>query len=324
MKAAYIEQVGPPENIRYGELPLPAVGPKAVLVKVTAVCVNPIDTYVRSGRFPVDLPLPFVVGRDMAGVVEAVGPAVTGFRPGDRCWCNNQGYHGRQGTFAEYVAVDEGLLYPLPPGVNDREAVAFVHSGLTACVGLRRADLRPGESLFLNGGSGNVGSAVLQLAHARGARVLATAGSPEGLAWCRGLGAERVVDYRTGDVDREVTEFAPGGVDVYWDTSGRPEFDRAVARLARHGRLVIMAGLTARPPFPVGPFYLKGCALHGFAVTNATEAELREAAEEINRWLAGGRLRVRIDRILPLSEAAQAHRLVEGRARLAGKVLLTP
>src|SRR4051794_21511445 len=131
MQAAYIEKVGPPENIRYGDLPVLALGPGDVLVKVSAVCVNPVDTYIRSGQFPMELPFPFVVGRDMTGVVQAVGPAVTRFHPGDGVWCNNQGYHGRQGTFAEYVAVDEGLPYPLPAGVYEKEAVAFVHSGLT-------------------------------------------------------------------------------------------------------------------------------------------------------------------------------------------------
>ena len=152
---------------------------------------------------------------------------------------------------------------------------------------------------------------------------LVTAGSAEGLAWCQALGAEGVVNYKTRDVDGAVAEFAPGGVDVDWDTSGRPDFDQAVARLARRGRVVVMAGLTAQPPFPVGPFYLKDCALHGFAVTNASEAELCAAADEINQWLAQGRVKVRIDRVLPLSEAAQAHRLVEEHEPLAGKIVLT-
>jgi NADPH2:quinone reductase len=324
MKATYIDKVGPPENIRYGDLSVPALGKGDVLVKVSAVCVNPVDTYIRSGQFPMELPFPFVVGRDVAGVVQAVGSAVTRFHPGDRVWCNNQGYHGRQGTFAMYVAVSERLLYPLPAGVNDPEAVAFVHSGLTACLGLGRADRRPGASLFVNGGSGNLGSAVVQLARGRGARVLATAGGPQGLAWCQALGAERVVNYRTGDVDREAAEFAPGGVDGYWDTSGKPDFDRAIARVAPRGRVIVMAGLTALPPFPVGPFYLKDCALHGFAVTNATGAELRAAPAEINQWLVQGKVRVRIDRVLPLSEAAPAHRVVEDHAPLAGKIVLTP
>jgi NADPH2:quinone reductase len=324
MKAAYIERVGPPENIRFGDLPVPSVGPAEVLVKTTAVCVDPVDTLIRSGQLPEDLPFPFIVGRDLAGVVQAVGPAVRRFAPGARVWCNNQGYDGRQGTFAEYAAVREDLLYPLPPGVDDREAVAFVHSGLTACIGLQEARLQPGESLFLNGGAGNVGSAVLQLARARGARVIATAGNAEGLAWCRDLGADRVVNYRTENVDQALAEFAPEGVPVYWDVSGKPDFDQAVARVARRGRIIVMCGYAARPPFPVGPFYVKRCSLHGFAITFATDAELQACADEINRWLGQGKLKVRIDRVLPLSQAAAAHRLLEDGTPLAGKVVLVP
>ena len=172
MKAAYIEQVGPPEFIRFGELRVPKVGPTDVRVKVHAVAVDPIDTYIRSGKFPIPLPFPFVIGRDMSGQVEEVGTAVTRFRAGDRVWCNNQGYDGRQGTFAEYVVASESLLYPLPAGVDEKEAVAFVHSGLTACVGLQRAQPVAGETIFVNGGSGGVGSAIIQLAKSRGLRVL--------------------------------------------------------------------------------------------------------------------------------------------------------
>src|SRR5262249_38516744 len=172
MKAAYIDEVGPPENIQFGELPTPAVGPSDVLVKTTAVCVDPVDTLIRSGQLPEKLSFPFIVGRDMAGVVRAIGPSVRRFAPGDRGWCNNQGYDGRQWTFAEFLGVREALLYPLPSSVDDKEVVAFVHSALTACLGLHEAGLQAGESLFINGGAGNVGSAVLQLARARGARAI--------------------------------------------------------------------------------------------------------------------------------------------------------
>lgn len=324
MKAAYIEQIGPPENVRYGELPLPAAGPHDVLVRVAAVCVDPIDVYIRSGMFPLPLTFPFIIGRDMAGTVEKVGTAVTRFAVGDRVWCNNQGYDGRQGTFSEYVAVNEQLLYPLPKCVDEQEAVAFVHSGLTACIGLGLANVRPGETIFVNGGSGNVGSAIIQLAIGRGARVFATAGSSAGVDWCRSLGVDGIANYKVDDVNAALAKFAPDGVDIYWDTSGQPDFDSAVARLARGGRLILMAGLAARPSFPVGPFYVKGCSMYGFAITHATEADLATSAEEINCWMSAGKLRVRIDRVLPLSAAATAHRLVEEKAHLAGKIVLIP
>jgi len=180
MKAAFIERPGPPESIQYGDLENPAPRDKQVLVKVAAVTVNPIDTYIRSGAYPIPLPRPFIIGRDMTGVVQSVGSGVTRFALGQRVWSNNQGYDGRQGTFAELVAVGEDLLYPLPEGVNEQEAVAVLHSAFTACVGLmRKAGIRAGETLFINGGSGNVGSAVLQLARHIGARVVVTAGSAE-------------------------------------------------------------------------------------------------------------------------------------------------
>src|ERR671939_1936081 len=151
MKAAYIDQLGPPENIRYGELPLPVVRERDVLVKVAAMTVDPIDTYIRSGAYKTPLPRPFIVGRDLTGVVAEIGPAVTRFTPGDRVWANNQGYDGRQGTFAEYVSVDERLLYPLPLGVDLHEAVAVLHSALTAvCDGRAHASLHTSRPAFLH------------------------------------------------------------------------------------------------------------------------------------------------------------------------------
>ena len=118
--------------IRYGEVAMPVIRhDRQVLVKVTVVTVNPIGTYIRSGAYPIALPRPFIIGRDLVGVADAVGAGLTRFAPGQRVWSNNQGYGGRQGTFAELVSVDEELLYPLADGVNEQEAVAVVHSALT-------------------------------------------------------------------------------------------------------------------------------------------------------------------------------------------------
>lgn len=324
MKAAYINEPGPPKNIRFADLSMPLIGPRDVLVKVSAVCVNPVDTYIRSGKVPMQMPFPFILGRDMAGDVVAVGSSVTRFSPRERVWSNNQGIHGRQGTFAEYVSIDERLLYHLPANVNEQEMVAFVHSGLTAYTGLRRADLHSGESLFVNGGSGNVGSAVVQLARTSGVRILATAGTPEGMGWCRSLGADRVINYKDEEVKGVLEEFAPGGVDVYWDTSGKPDFDAAIARLASHGRIILMSGVSARPPFPVGPFYTKNASMLGFSITWLDEAGLQEAADALNTWATSGEMKVRISRTLPLSEAANAHRMMEDGTHLSGKIVLVP
>jgi NADPH2:quinone reductase len=330
MKAAYIKQPGPPESIVYGDLPTPTPTGSQVLVKMAAVAVNPIDTYIRSGTVAMQLPKPFIVGSDLAGVIEANGPAAKRFKPGDRVWCSCQGILGRQGTFAEYSVIDESFLYPIPAGVKDETAAACALVSITANLGLvRDAQLKAGETLFVNGGTGGVGSMVVQMSKAVGARVVTTAGSEEKLAKARELGADLAINYKTEDVAARVKEFAPEGINVWWETLREPDFDRTISLLAPRGRMILMAGRDARPQFPVGPFYVKGCHLYGFAMFNATTDELRAAAEDVNRWLAAGQVKPCIDRVLPLSETAEAHRLQEdstvGKSgTLAGKIVLRP
>jgi len=330
MKAAYIQQTGAPENILYGDLPAPTATGSQVLVRVSTVAVNPIDTYIRSGAVAMPLPIPFIVGCDCAGVVEAVGPQAKRFKSGDRVWCSNQGLLGRQGTFAEFAAVEEHFLYSIPDSVKDETAAAIALVGITAHLGVvQRAHLKPGETLFVNGGTGGVGSTVVQMAKALGARVVTTAGSPEKLDLCRQFGADLAINYKTDDVDARIKEFAPQGVDVWWETLREPNFERTVPMLARRGRMIVMAGREARPVFPVGPFYVKDCSLFGFAMFNASPEEQQACAKDINEWLASGKLKPNIDRTLPLAEAAQAHRLQEeatvGKSgKLCGKIVLKP
>jgi NADPH2:quinone reductase len=330
MKAAYIQQPGPPESIVYGDLPQPVPTGTQVLIRVGAVSVNPIDTYIRGGLVKMALPQPFIVGCDLAGTVVTNGPEATRFQPGDRVWGSNQGLLGRQGTFAEYAAVDEAWLHPTPANVPDEHVAALALVGITAHLGLFPvARLRAGEVLFVNGGTGGVGSAVVQMAKAAGATVITTAGSDEKVALCRELGADLAINYRTGNVDEEIRKFVPGGVNLWWETLREPDFERAVPLLAARGRMVVMAGRDAKPPFPVGPFYVKGCSLHGFAMFTFSPAEQKICGEEMNRWLAEGRLKARIDRVMPLAETAPAHRLQEantiGKAgSLAGKIVLKP
>ncbi|MDB6031456.1 MAG: Bifunctional protein: zinc-containing alcohol dehydrogenase, Similar to arginate lyase [Verrucomicrobiales bacterium] len=330
MKAAFIRQTGPPETISYGVLENPKPAAKQCLIKVAAVSVNPIDIYVRSGLVKADLPIPFIVGSDFAGTVVEVGPGVHHIKPGDRVWGTNQGLQGRQGTFAEFAAVDEQWLYKLPSGVSEESAAAAALVGITAHLGLvRDARLKSGETLFVNGGSGGIGSSVVQMAKIIGARVITTAGSPEKIEACLQMGADVAINYKTENVDDAIQDFAPSGVDVWFESLREPNFDQAISHLAMRGRMIVMAGREARPVFPVGPFYVKGCTLQGFAMFNATADEQRFAAHDINRWLAEKKLKPKIDRVLKLSEAAQAHRLQEentiGRAgTLSGKIVLKP
>ena len=330
MKAAYINECGPPENIQYGDLPDPSPSSTEVLVRTKAVSLNPVDTYIRNGANFWELPKPFVVGCDVAGVVEQVGADVKRFKVGDRVWGSNQGLLGRQGTFAELCAIYEQWLYPTPDGVDDKTAAACSLVGITAHLGVfRDAKLQPGESILVQGGSGGVGSMVLQMAKAAGARVITTAGSDEKVARCKELGADVAVNYKTQNLLEELQRFSPDGVNVIWETQREPDFDLLVACLAERGRLVLMAGRDARPPFPVGPFYVKCCSIHGFVMFKARPEEQRAAAEEINEWMASGKLQAQIGVELPLSEAAKAHRMQEENTlqkagALAGKIVLVP
>ena len=328
MKAAYIDKPGPPENIVYGSVPKPKPNNGQVLVKVKAVSVNPVDTYIRSGVYPTDLPQPFVIGCDLAGMVEAVGSAVTKFREGDRVWGSNQGLLGRQGTFADYAAVDECWLYPTPEDVSDQDAAAAALVGITAHLGLfRSAQLKAGETVFVNGGTGGVGSCVVQMARAVGARVVTTAGSDDKVRLCSQLGANMALNYKTDDIDAALAKFGP--IDVWFETLRAQDFDRAIKHLAFRGRMIVMAGRDSRPPLPVWPFYVKDATLFGFAMFNAPADEQRRCAAEINRWLAKGKLRPLVGQVLPLSEAALAHRHQEentlgGAGTLVGKIVLLP
>lgn len=330
MKAAYIERPGPPDTIQYGDLPEPTPEASQVLVEVDSVAVNPVDTYIRSGVIALDLPRPFIIGCDVAGVVKQVGPQVTRFRPGDHVWGSNQGLLGRQGTFAEQIVVDECWLYTIPQSVDSNDAAAIALVGITAHLGLfRDAGLQAGETVFVHGGSGGVGSCVVQMAKAVGARVATTGGTDEKVGICGELGADLAVNYKTQDVDAELRRFAPEGVDVWWETLREPDFDRTIEHLARGGRMVVMAGRDARPAFPVGPFYVKDCKLFGFAMFNASADQQRHAAEAINGWMIEKKLKPRIDRVLPLAQAAEAHRLQEANTlhhegTLAGKIVLHP
>jgi NADPH2:quinone reductase len=331
MKAAYIETTGAPEVIRYGDLPRPEPKAGEVLVRVGAVAVNPIDTYLRAGAVAMQLPRPYIIGCDLAGTVEAIGPGARRFKPGDRVWGSNQGLLGRQGTFAEYACVHEDWLYPTPPGVADTDAAAAALVGITAHLGLFRcARLQAGETVFVNGGTGGVGSMVVQMAKAAGARAVTTVGSPEKAAVCRSWGADRVINYKTEDLPAAVREFTKGqGVQVWYETQREPDFVRTVDLLAKRGRMVLIAGRQAQPVFPVGSFYTKDQALFGFAMFNAGAEEQRRCAEDINRWLADKKLHAPIGKTFKLAEAAAAHRLQEENSlhkagTLTGKIVLVP
>jgi NADPH:quinone reductase len=329
MRAAYIEHTGPPDVIQVGDLPTPEPKPGQVLVRVHAVALNPIDLYIRSGLVAMPMTLPYVIGCDLAGTVESIGPGVTRFKPGDRVWGSNQGLLGRTGAASEFAAVDEHFLYPTPAKVSDVEAAAVALTGITAHLGLFQfGRLVEGEVVYVTGGSGGVGSMVIQMVKAAGGRVATTAGSPERVELCRELGADLALNYKTDDVPARIKEFAPDGLSIWFETQREPNLEVTLPLLKRRGRMILIAGRQAKPTLPLGSFYPRDLSLLGFAVFNASPEEQARCAVDINRWLEDGKLKPQVGRTFPLGDAAQAERFLEENAlhaagSLSGKVVLT-
>ncbi|THA90739.1 NADPH:quinone reductase [Streptomyces sp. LRa12] len=295
MRAAYIDAVGPADAIRYGELAVPPVGPTDVLVRGAAVAADPVDTFVRSGAYATPLPLPFVVGRDLVGEVAVAGPGAAGLAVGQRVWCNSLGHAGRQGSFAQYATVAAERLYPAPAGIDAEHLVAAAHPAASAWLALfRHGRLRAGETVYVGGGAGNVG------------------------------GAAEVLDHHAPDLGARVRGAAPDGYDVHLDTSGHGVLAEAVDSLARGGRLVAMVGLGTGPAaLSVGGLYTKDASIVGFAISNATAADLAEAARGVAGVLTDTPWRPRIADRLPLSMTAEAHRRLEA-GEVRGRLVLRP
>ena len=328
MRAAYIEQTGPPESIQVGDLPRPEPGPGQVLVRVRATSLNPIDLYIRSGAVAMPMGFPFISGADFAGTVEALGPGATRYKVGDRVWGSNQGMLGRQGASAEYAAVDEVLAYPTPPNQSDAEAAGQALVGITAHLGLfHKGHLHAGETLYIPGGSGGVGSMVVQMAKAAGARVATSAGSREKIELCKAFGADLALNYKTDDVPARLREFAPEGIDVWFETTRDPDLEVNIPLLRKRGRMIVIAGRAARPPLPFGSFYPRDVSILGFAMFNASPDEQSASAAEIAKLAELGLLKTPIGKTFPLAEAAQAHTFLEeasiqGSGGLMGKVII--
>jgi NADPH:quinone reductase len=329
MKAAYIEQTGPPDNIKIGDLPRPEPGPGQVLVKVRAVALNPIDLYIRSGLVAFPLAFPYVIGCDLAGIVEQVGPGCKRFKAGDRVWGSNQGLLGRQGVASEFAAVGEEWLYHTPTLLQDDQAAGMALVGITAHLGLfRYGNLKAGETVYVPGGAGGVGSMVVQMAKAAGGKVATSAGSPERMELCKSSGADLVLNYKTDDLSTRLREFAPDGYDVWYETQREPNLEVSIPLLRKRGRMILMAGRTAKPALPLGAFYPRNCAIFGFAMFNATPEEQEHCARDIIRWVDEGILKPTVGRTFPLTAAVDAEKFLEantvgGAGTLAGKVVIT-
>jgi NADPH2:quinone reductase len=322
MRAIQVTEHGGPEVLTPVDLPPPEPAGGQVAVRVAVAGVNYIDAYQRSGLYPIETP--FVPGLEGAGVVSAVGDGVEGVKPGDRvAWMTSPG------AYAEFVAVPAAAVIPVPGGVELRVAGAVMLQGTTAhYLATDTFRLQPGHRCLIHAGAGGVGLLLIQLAKRAGAEVFTTVGSPEKAALAREAGADHVIDYRTTDFVAAVDAIA--GADrmhVVYDGVGRDTFPGSLSVLGRRGTMVTF-GNASGPVDPISPLelmrrgslYLTRPTLSDYV---ASRAEALARARDLFRWIASGDLTVRIGLELPLEQAADAHRALEGR-RTTGKVLLIP
>ncbi|MEU5695973.1 quinone oxidoreductase [Actinosynnema sp. NPDC020468] len=321
-KAVVVNRTGGPEVLEYTDVDPKTPGPGDLLVDVAAAGVNYIDTYHRAGRYP--LPLPFGIGLEGAGRVVEVGAEVTSFRVGDRV-----AWHGTLGSYAEQAVVPAADALLVPEGVDDDVAAALPLQGLTAHFLVRSTfEVSGGHTVLVHAAAGGVGLLLVQLAAARGARVLATVSTAEKEALAREAGAAEVIRYDEVDFAARVRSLTSGaGVDVVYDGVGASTYEGSLASLRPRG-LLALYGAASGPVPPLDPQILNQ---HGslfltrpsLGAYTATREELDWRAGELFGAVADGSLKVRIGGRYALSDAKRAHEDLEGR-RTTGKLLLTP
>jgi NADPH:quinone reductase len=322
MKAIRIEGFGGPEVLRLTDVPVASPGSGQIVVRLEAAGVNFIDVYHRTGLYPNALPL--VPGMEGAGVVAAVGPGVSRFREGDRvAWANVLG------SYAQHVLLPAERAVAVPPGLRPDTAAAVMLQGMTAhylCAST--FPLAAGHTCLVHAAAGGVGLLLVQMAKRCGARVIGTVGTEAKAVLARGAGADEVILYAQEDFLLAVKKLTDGhGVDVVYDSVGKTTAEKSLDCLASRG-MAVFYGNASGPVPPIDPLVLsrKGSLFltrPSLVHYIADRASLEARASDVLGDAAAGRLKVRIDRIYPLAEAAEAHRALEGR-QTTGKVLLTP
>lgn len=322
MKAIQVKQTGGPEQMQWVDVPKPQPGPKEALVKIAASGVNFIDIYFRMGVYKADLPL--TLGSEAAGIVEAVGAEVTDVRPGDRV-----AYAMTRGSYAEYAVVPAWQLVKVPDHMDLKSAAAAMLQGMTAHYLTHSTfPLKPGQTCLVHAAAGGAGRLIVQMAKMRGARVLGTTSTEAKAGLARQAGIDEVILYTQQDFETEVKRLTGGqGVDVVYDSVGAPTCMQGLNCLRPRGMMVLFGQSGGKVP-PLDPAILntKGSLFltrPSLAHYCATRDELLWRAGDVLQWVASGKVKLAIERIYPLAEAAQAHRDLESRAT-AGKLLLVP
>jgi NADPH:quinone reductase len=322
MKAIRVLENGGPEKLVYEEVPVPSPGPGHALVKIQAIGLNFIDIYFRTGLYK--SPLPFIPGQEAAGTVEKVGEGVETVQQGDRVV-----YAGTMGAYAEYAVVNASRLVPLPENVSFEISAAVMLQGMTAhYLTYSTFPLRNGEIALIHAAAGGVGLLLTQIAKSIGAMVIGTVSTEDKAALAKGAGADHVILYKREDFEQEVKRITSGaGVHVVYDSVGCTTFDKSLSCLRRRGMMVLFGQSSGPvPPFeltslnPRGSLYVTRPGLPHYT---ATREELLWRAGDVLGWVARNKLKVRVDRIYPLKEAARAQQALE-RRETAGKVILKP
>ena len=322
MKAMRFHQHGGPEVLVYEDVAAPEPGPGEAVVQIEASGLNYIDTYHRDGLYPVELPC--TPGMEAAGIVARVGAGVSDIKEGDRV-----AYAGSMGAYAEQATVPAVSLVPLPDGVSSEVGAAAMLQGITAHYLVHGSyALGNGDTALIHAGAGGVGLLLIQMAKRLGARVLTTVSTAEKAELARGAGADEVIFYTERDFAEETMALTDGcGVDVVYDSVGKTTFDKSLDVLRPLGYLVLF-GQSSGPVDPIDPGILnvKG-SLFLTRPTMAHYIQTREAllqrAGDVLNWLGSGELDLRIGARFALSEAAAAHRALQGR-KTTGKVVLLP
>ena len=320
MKAILVHGFGGPEVFRLEEVPKPQPGPGQVLVRMQAIGVNPVETYIRAGTYAYKPALPYTPGNDGAGVIEQVGADVKEFKAGDRVYTAGS----ISGTYAEFALCKTEQVHQLPANVSFAQGSAIGTPYATAYRGLfQRADAKPGETVLVHGASGGVGTAAVQLARARGLRVFGTAGSDEGRKLAREQGAHEVFDHRAPDQFKQIME-ATGrrGVDVIVELLANVNLGKDLTILANGGRIAII-GSRGRVEINPRDAMQRDADLRGLVMPNTPPAELASIHAALVAGLENGTLRPVIGKEFPLAEAAQAHRAVMEPGAV-GKIVLLP
>jgi NADPH2:quinone reductase len=323
MRAAVCRAYGPPESVVVDEMPAPVPGDGQVLVDVHAASVNFPDVLIVANEYQVSIPVPFVLGSELAGTVRAVGPGVTGVEPGDRV-CGS----AFTGGFAEQAVLPAAILTSVPDTVSFAEAASFGVVYLTAYHALRSvAEVEAGEWVVVLGAAGGVGLAAVDLAVHFGARVLAAASSDEKLELCRQRGAAATVNYGTENLKERVKELTDGGAHVVIDPVGGP-YSEAALRATRWGGRFVVVGFASGeiPRIPLNLILLKGVVVKGFEMRTfsqyAADAARRDRDELLELFRAG-KVRPHVSATFPLDRVGEALRLVADR-RALGKVVVEP